>query len=465
MTLHNHENSLSIKSIEVTKLFGYYTYKLNKNELSGTHKLLILYGDNGSGKTTLLRLLFYLLSTQDNVGHKTEIAKIKFKKIEICFENGITVSALREGQNYEGSYKYRISENDVEKYNILLKVNQSGAIRFQAKNERTADLEYSSALSYLKQLNLSIFFLTDDRVILSSASNNNHIGSDDDYFVDIFSQTKNILNRRVTTKGIISDSFEVENKSKRNIPVIEALNRLTNWIKGRLILDSNVGEKNTNIVYVDIVRAIGKAGFSERKSNNILEEKEKYIKTLQNISERTEDFSKYGFVPEFDLKEIKEIISSPGLKSKDFFTIINILEPFYQGIEARLNALQQLKETIEGFLKSINSYFTNKQISYNVTKGFILRYKEGEVLSVDMLSSGERQFLLLLCNTITATEEATIFIIDEPEISLNVKWQRKLLDTLLQFSRDNQQFIIATHSIELLTNHKNNIVKLQEYEH
>ena len=80
-----------------------------------------------------------------------------------------------------------------------------------------------------------------------------------------------------------------------------------------------------------------------------------------------------------------------------------------------------------------------------------------------MLSSGEKQLLLLFINTITATDQATIFIIDEPEISLNIKWQRMLLKTLLKFSARNYvQFIIATHSIELLAPNSTNVIKLEE---
>lgn len=78
-----------------------------------------------------------------------------------------------------------------------------------------------------------------------------------------------------------------------------------------------------------------------------------------------------------------------------------------------------------------------------------------------MLSSGERQLILLFCYVISASEETAIFIIDEPEISLNVIWQRKLGNTLLEFAKGrNVQFILATHSIELLTGHKENVCKL-----
>ena len=57
--------------------------------------------------------------------------------------------------------------------------------------------------------------------------------------------------------------------------------------------------------------------------------------------------------------------------------------------------------------------------------------------------------------------ENSIIIIDEPEISLNVKWQRSLVQTLLDCVEGRAvQFILATHSIELLTHHKDHVLQL-----
>ena len=69
---------------------------------------------------------------------------------------------------------------------------------------------------------------------------------------------------------------------------------------------------------------------------------------------------------------------------------------------------------------------------------------------------------MLFCNIFPAREHRSVFIIDEPEISLNIKWQRKLIKSLLELiEKSNIQFIFATHSIELLTQFNKNVVKLQ----
>ena len=74
-------NPTAIKEINVEQLFGYYSYKLSETKsLNDLSKLIILYGDNGSGKTTILKLIFYLLSCVDKAGHKSALAKYKFKR-------------------------------------------------------------------------------------------------------------------------------------------------------------------------------------------------------------------------------------------------------------------------------------------------------------------------------------------------------------------------------------------------
>ena len=66
-----------------------------------------------------------------------------------------------------------------------------------------------------------------------------------------------------------------------------------------------------------------------------------------------------------------------------------------------------------------------------------------EAIESDKLSAGEKQMLSFLCYN-TFSENTAIFI-DEPELSLHVDWQRRLLPTLLEQETGNQ-FFIATHS-------------------
>lgn len=75
-----------------------------------------------------------------------------------------------------------------------------------------------------------------------------------------------------------------------------------------------------------------------------------------------------------------------------------------------------------------------------------------EITAFTELSSGEQQMLALMVKVVVAAEPKALILIDEPEISLHVTWQR-LLPLLL--SRMSEHFgcdmVIATHSPILVT--------------
>ncbi len=78
------------------------------------------------------------------------------------------------------------------------------------------------------------------------------------------------------------------------------------------------------------------------------------------------------------------------------------------------------------------------------------------------LSSGEKHLLTLLCNAMATRDVASLFIIDEPELSLNITWQRSLVDALLECIEGSRgQFLMASHSTELFAQHRRAVVRLE----
>ena len=186
-------------------------------------------------------------------------------------------------------------------------------------------------------------------------------------------------------------------------------------------------------------------------------------KELIALEKQGESLSEFGLIAQLDFAEFKKAITN--IEPKKVRALRSVLHLFIDTTKARLNALQGLYDTINDLIGSVNSFFTNKYLTFDLTSGIKIYHNSGETIDFSFLSSGEKQLLLLFINTITATDQATIFIIDEPEISLNIKWQRKLLNSLLRLSTKSQvQFMIATHSIELLAPNVENVVKLEDQE-
>lgn len=404
--------------------------------------LLIIYGDNGSGKTTLLELTFFLLSTVDNAGHKSKVARIKFNRFAILLQGGIEIIAERENDLLIGSYTLIIKENGNEINKVVLEANNENSIRVQEGDESIIK-EYYEIIKYIKKLNISIHYLSDNRKLLSS----------DNDILDIDARIKRNHLSRHERELAIREERALEDGGD----LVLAVKKLENWIKRHVLQASKTGDKNTNTIYTDLIKRV--TGHNGKLST----EKEvlSLVEDLIEIRNENVAYYKNGLVSKIETKEIEDTLKDT--KNYNLTLIYNVLEPYVNGLRGRLDSLKEIQETIELFVKRINGYFSNKSIKYNLVTGFDITNKElKEPIELKMLSSGEKQLFLLFCNVITSSEVASIFIIDEPEISLNIKWQRKLIQTLLDFSRSNNvQFIFASHSIELLTGHKDSVSKLK----
>jgi predicted ATP-dependent endonuclease of OLD family len=77
------------------------------------------------------------------------------------------------------------------------------------------------------------------------------------------------------------------------------------------------------------------------------------------------------------------------------------------------------------------------------------------------LSSGEKQLLIQFLEILLQEDKSLIFIADEPELSLHLRWQDKLLKTLRSLNK-NAQLIVATHSPEIVSEYSDNIVNMKE---
>ena len=70
---------------------------------------------------------------------------------------------------------------------------------------------------------------------------------------------------------------------------------------------------------------------------------------------------------------------------------------------------------------------------------------EGEILTMEQLSNGERQMLFILLTILGQNHRAGVLLMDEPEISLHIEWQQRLIGLILQLN-PNVQIILTTHS-------------------
>lgn len=432
----------TIGRIFVEKLFGRYTYDINVPVGSN---VVILHGENGSGKTTILDIVFHLLSPERHHGHRTAIGRIAFGRAEISLGSGLTVFAARKSPGY-GSYRYGITRHDKTLHATQVAIDDDGDIISSSKFEKELDAILDILIGIV---GTDIYYISDDRRIGNQrisrrpASDTWHLG--ETYFAPL--KVGHEPSRRRT---ITSDP--------RNDDLDTALSRAKEWSSRRAFGAASQGTANTNTIYADVVKRIVAPPLSPEESTPSVVD---LLERIEALEERNLEYEPYGLDAGFARRDLHLALAqaSPDFQS----VIVGILKPYLDSVEARLEAVASLQSKLSTFVSWMDKLLKDKTVTFEVPWGMKIFTDSGQELEYEVLSSGEKHLLMLLASTLYAQEESSLFIIDEPELSLNIRWQRCLLDALRDCAADgNMQFILATHSMELLTGHEENVVTLQD---
>ena len=77
--------------------------------------------------------------------------------------------------------------------------------------------------------------------------------------------------------------------------------------------------------------------------------------------------------------------------------------------------------------------------------------QDGDVLTPYQLSSGEKQMLVILLTVLVQDFEHYTLFMDEPEVSLHIEWQQRLIELIRELN-PNVQIVLTTHSPALIMN-------------
>jgi len=433
----------AINRVVVRRLFGTYNYDLCPSDKSESpDRLLILYGDNGSGKTTILKMLFHLLAPELGEGHKTRLEGIPFSSIDVHFTSGDHVWARRRKGKLAGGFKIGYRNAASKQYAAQLVPNERGVIKGGGPTNQF--------LTRLGELGVCLYFLSDDRAVRTAGLTGqaSMLRSDEEAIV-----IEHVGPR------IISHTRRSEPEARAQGLLVQSLRAAGQWIQSQAVRSASQGESSVNLLYGEILRRIAHLPLTLATDKSIAVKQ--LGERLAKLEARSRGFSRYGLQPEFTGKDILEIVRRAPPSHET--VIATVLTPYLESVEKKLDAMERLQKQVDAVVRLVNTFYTRKQLTYEIHEGFRVATGDGRPLQPEMLSSGERHLLLLFCNTVQTLDRPSIFIIDEPEISLNIKWQRRLLSALLECAVDNPlQYIFATHSFELLAHYGNNAIRLTE---
>jgi predicted ATP-binding protein involved in virulence len=119
--------------------------------------------------------------------------------------------------------------------------------------------------------------------------------------------------------------------------------------------------------------------------------------------------------------------------------------------QGNTDAAQQLSQKKTRFQDIIDELFHDTGKTIVRTENEIRFSQIGEVIGPYQLSSGEKQMLAILLTVLVEDEQPYVLFMDEPEVSLHIEWQKRLIDLCLELN-PNVQIILTTHSPAVVMN-------------
>ena len=165
---------------------------------------------------------------------------------------------------------------------------------------------------------------------------------------------------------------------------------------------------------------------------------------LAEVEERRSSIVKAGLLIQED-----ESLSEPTIRKLDE-SRRGVLAVYAQDALQKLSVFDDLYARVNTLKRIANARFLYKQVSVS-TDGLRVAAIDGSDIDLEMLSSGEQHELVLLYDLLFGIARNSLILIDEPELSLHVAWQDKVLSDLHSIA-DLSDFrvLLATHSPQII---------------
>jgi ABC-type glutathione transport system ATPase component len=119
--------------------------------------------------------------------------------------------------------------------------------------------------------------------------------------------------------------------------------------------------------------------------------------------------------------------------------------------QGQMDAAQQLSRQKTRFQDIVDDLFAETGKKIVRTENEIRFTQIGETLLPYQLSSGEKQLLVILLTVLVEDQQPYVLFMDEPEVSLHIEWQKRLIELILELN-PNVQIILTTHSPAVIMN-------------
>lgn len=408
-------------SIKFEKLFGRFDYNVIFN-LDG---LTILTGPNGYGKSTILKVIEAMTDGFMGVMFFTEL---DFKRISATFKDGKKIDILKDN-NVLSINGVKIDGNYIRKQMLqrpLLRPIDDNII-FNRRTGRTMEVN-----QYIKDyIETHKFGLLEDKDFDFSEKT----------FL-ILEEMKKLVGKIYFIKEQrLIRKTRVRYDEKDVINVIEELP--THFKK----LMQSVQEDYSNVAS-RLDSSYPNRLFNMNEGIN----KKEYEYKIEEMRVKFEKLNKYNLS---NIQRLDNVI----FKEEH----AKALKIYFDDFDKKYKAYENFIAELDLYTDIINHRLSFKEMRISKKSGISIVDENGKKLKLTQLSSGEKQEIVLFYDLIFKTKEKVLLLIDEPEISLHITWQKKFMDDLLRIIKYKKfNVIVATHSPQIINNHWERQIDLGE---
>ncbi|MBQ8740695.1 MAG: AAA family ATPase [Clostridia bacterium] len=430
-----------IKTIKISKLFGRFDYKLDFSE----EGIMIITGPNGYGKSTILKMIsnFCNDSLQKVLGYT-------FKNFTIVCDNSKITICKNEKTFKIDSYSFPYPDEKWDRRRmppymkrigydeyIDMRTNEhikfrNGMHRFDAPDEAfTMDrffyavleaIEFNSSNSKFKEMYDNL-----KTAVKQMNSVKREIG-----------KVRFIQEQRLIEKREIPESERSYNQPKEEY--ITVISENSEKLKTEL---ANIMKRHSSLSSELDSTYIKRLFDADLTINSNLDQVRSELEELQRKQEKLQ---KYGLA---EIKNVSYIFTLDKDKLDRFSAELSI---YLEDANAKYNVFESIINKLDLYERIVNQKLTFKKMKLSSSNGIEVVSDEGRNLSLSDLSSGEQEILVLFYKLIFESD-VNLLLIDEPEISLHIGWQKEIMENLKSVVNLNKniQVIIATHSPQIIS--------------
>jgi energy-coupling factor transporter ATP-binding protein EcfA2 len=274
---------------------------------------------------------------------------------------------------------------------------------------------------------------------------------------------------KASEKPSIYSLNELEEERSYESSVDQKVSELSNeFVKYFSLLEkqsTSETEKFQEIIFLSLLMDRGeKKIFESTKSLNIKDEKNSIIDIfkLLHLDENIFSTRVEKHFKAFD-SALKTWQARENITLDDLAAVIGTwrIHSVVQKYNILIDKRKKIFESKDTFLDIVNRLMQPKKLLITDKNELLVNTQLGNVLPLTRLSSGEKQLLIILGEGLLQEKKPWIYIADEPELSLHIKWQETLIHNLRSIN-PAAQIIFATHSPDIVSNYGDRVFDMEK---